>query len=274
MNQMNQVQDRNRISSTLHSLKRQNGKALVCFQTAGFPTPGMTVPFVLSLAKGGADLIEIGMPFSDPLADGPLIQHSSQVAIRQGITLDKILSYVRTIRRRSEVPLILMGYLNPILNYGIEKFFAAAAHAGVDGFILPELPFEESGRYQEVFETNRLANILLVTPTTPADRIKAIDRASSGFLYCVSRTGVTGFAGHAIHGSYIEKVKKTARKNPVLAGFGIKTPDDAHRIARHADGVIVASTLIRKIIDGESPHQLALAVRRLKEAMAPTNDRY
>jgi tryptophan synthase alpha chain len=267
MNIQTQDIDSNRISSTLLSLKQRNEKVLVCFQTAGFPTLDATVPYVLSFVKGGADLVEIGMPFSDPLADGPLIQHSSQTAIRQGITLDKILSHVRGIRQQSQVPIILMGYVNPILNYGIEKFFAAAARAGVDGFILPELPFEESGRYQALFEKNRLANILLVTPTTPADRIEAIDRASSGFLYCVSRTGVTGFSGHAIHGGYIEKVRKTVRKNPVLVGFGIKTPADAHRISRHADGVIVASTLIRKIIDGESPHRLARTVQSLKKAM-------
>ncbi len=263
--------DSNRISSTLLSLKQRNEKALVCFQTAGFPSLGATVPYVLSFIKGGADLIEIGIPFSDPLADGPLIQHSSQTAIRQGITLDKILSHVRGIRQHSQIPIILMGYLNPILNYGIEKFFAAAARTGVDGFILPELPFEESGRYQALFRKHKLANILLVTPTTPVGRIQAIDRASSGFLYCVSRTGVTGFSGQAIQGSYIEKVKKAARKNPVLTGFGIKTPDDARRIARYADGIIVASALVRKIIDGQSQHQLAYTVRKLKDAMKPTN---
>ncbi len=272
MNIHNQDKDSNRISSALQSLKQRKEKALVCFQTAGFPTPGATVPYVLSFVKGGADLIEIGMPFSDPLADGPLIQQSSQTAIRQGITLDKILSDVKAIRRHSQIPIILMGYLNPILNYGIEKFFAAASHAGADGFILPELPFEESGRYQELFKKHALANILLVTPTTPVNRIEAIDRASSGFLYCVSRTGVTGFSGQAIQGSYIEKVKKAARKNPVLTGFGIKTPADARRIARYADGVIVASTLVQKIIDGGSQHQLAYTVRKLKDAMMPIND--
>lgn len=267
MNKKKYVTDENRISDTLQSLKKRNEKALVCFHTAGFPTLDSTVPFVLNLVKGGADLIEIGMPFSDPLADGPLIQHSSQIAIRQGITLEKILADARAIRRHSEVPLILMGYLNPILNYGIEKFFSAAAGAGVDGFILPELPFEESSRYRALFKEAHLANILLVTPTTPIGRIRSIDNASTGFLYCVSRTGVTGFAGHAIQGSYIEKVKENARKNPVLTGFGIKTPADAHRIARYADGVIVASVLIRKIIDGESHRHLAQYVQRLKEAL-------
>jgi tryptophan synthase alpha chain len=257
----------NRITEKLHTLSARKEKALVCFLTAGFPTVGATVPLVLEIEKGGADIIELGMPFSDPLADGPVIQHSSQVALSQGITLDKILSYVKTIRQSSGIPLVLMGYLNPILAYGAEKFFNAAARSGVDGVILPELPFEESNRYKSILDSAGLANILLVTPTTPPERIVKIDRASSGFLYCVSSTGVTGSANKILSDSYFGIVKNNAHKNPVLVGFGIKTPENARRIAQHADGVIVGSALIKKIAQGASIIEISNWVRRMKEAL-------
>jgi tryptophan synthase alpha chain len=257
----------NRITKKLQSLSARKEKALACFLTAGFPTIDATIPFVSEIENSGADIIELGMPFSDPLAEGPVIQHSSQVALKQGITLDKVLSCVKTIRQSSEIPLVLMGYLNPILAYGAERFFKAAASAGVDGVILPELPFEESGRYKSVFESSGLANIILVTPTTPLRRIAQIDRASEGFLYCVSTTGVTGSTVHANNSMYISNVKKSARKNPVLVGFGIKTPADARRIAQYADGVIVGSALVQRIARGDSPRKIGVWVRQLKEVL-------
>jgi tryptophan synthase alpha chain len=257
----------NRVTEKLQSLSARKEKALACFLTAGFPTIGATIPLVSEIERGGADIIEIGIPFSDPLADGPVIQHSSQVALSQGITLDKILSYVKTIRQSSEIPLVLMGYLNPILAYGAKKFFKAAAKAGVDGVILPELPFEESNRYKSILDNAGLANILLVTPTTPPERIVKIDRASSGFLYCVSSTGVTGSANKILSDSYFGIVKNNAHKNPVLVGFGIKTPENARRIAQYADGVIVGSALIQQIARGETIKEIGAWVRQLKEAM-------
>lgn len=257
----------NHITKKLQSLAARKDKALVCFLTAGFPTIDATVPLVLEIEQGGADIIEIGMPFSDPLADGPVIQHSSQVALSQGITLDKILSHVKTIRKSSEIPLVLMGYLNPILAYGAEKFFNAAAKAGVDGVILPELPFEEFNRYKSILDNAGLAHILLVTPTTPPERIAMIDNASSGFLYCVSSTGVTGSASKILNGSYIRVVKKNAKTNPVLVGFGIKTPANVHRTAQRADGVIVGSALIQQIARGAAIKEIGAWVRQLKEAM-------
>jgi len=222
---------------------------------------------VLEIERGGADIIELGMPFSDPLADGPVIQQSSQVALSQGITLDNILSYVKTIRQSSEIPLVLMGYLNPILAYGAEKFFNSAARSGVDGIILPELPVEESKRYKSTFDNAGLAHILLVTPTTSPERIALIDRASNGFLYCVSSTGVTGTTSKMRGSSYINSVKTNAKKNPVLVGFGIKTPTDARRIANRVDGVIIGSALIQRIARGESLEDVGVWVRQLKKAM-------
>ena len=175
----------NRITQKLQALAARNEKALACFITAGFPTIDTTVPFVKEIEKGGADIIELGMPFSDPLAEGPIIQHSSQVALSQGTTLNIVLSQVRIIRRHSNIPIVLMGYLNPILSYGANKFFHVAAQAGVDGMVLPELTYEESGRYRALLEDAGLGNILLVTPTTPAKRIAMIDRSIQWFsLLC------------------------------------------------------------------------------------------
>jgi tryptophan synthase alpha chain len=258
---------KNRIRDRINLIQSQGGKALACFLTAGFPTIDATVPLVLEIEKGGADIIELGMPFSDPLADGPVIQQSSQIALKNGVTLDKILLYVKTIRKFSEIPLVLMGYLSPILAYGAEKFFKAAARSGVDGIILPELPLEESGRYKSILDRAGLVQILLATPTTPPERIAKIDRASNGFLYCVSTTGVTGSAARSINGDYVSSVKRAAKKNPVLVGFGIKTPADAQHMARYADGVIVGSALIQKIAQGESLNKVGTWIRQLKKAM-------
>jgi tryptophan synthase alpha chain len=160
-----------------------------------------------------------------------------------------------------------MGYLNPILSYGPKKFFSTAAKAGVDGIVLPELTYEESGRYSSILENTGLGNILLVTPTTPSKRIALIDKASSGFLYCVSTTGVTGSTGRTMNSNYISKVKRSAKKNPVLVGFGIKTPEDAQRIAQYADGIIVGTALVQKIAKGETAQQIGNFVRQLKEAI-------
>lgn len=242
----------NRIQKKLALLKERKEKALVLFLTAGYPSCDSTVSLVLQFAQAGADMIELGMPFSDPLADGPVIQASSQQAIKNGITLNRILKQVKDIRKQSDIPIILMGYLNPLLQYGEEKFFNDAMNAGVDGVILPEIPLEESDRYIAITRKYHLADILLVSPATTTDRIQQIDNVSSGFLYCVSTTGVTGRSNIGDIKGYVQRVKKAAIENPVLVGFGIQTPEDAKNIAKHADGVIIGSALLRKIKDGES----------------------
>jgi tryptophan synthase alpha chain len=257
----------NRIQETMNRCFMQKEKALACFLTAGFPTPEELFPLVGAIERGGADIIELGMPFSDPLADGPIIQHSSQIALQQGVTLEWILSQVRLIRNRSNIPIVLMGYLNPILAYGSSKFFTDAASAGVDGFILPELPLEESDRFIDLFKANNLANILLVTPTTLPSRISLIDKQSSGFLYCVSTTGVTGSSKNRMDTRYIQKVKSSAKKNPVLVGFGIRTAEDARHAVRTADGVIIGSALIEIIGKGKSLASIESFVRGIKTGM-------
>jgi tryptophan synthase alpha chain len=257
----------NRLRQTMIHCETQKEKALACFLTAGYPTPDALLSLVGAIEKGGADIIELGMPFSDPLADGPVIQLSSHVALQQGVTIDWILSQVRLIRRRSDIPIVLMGYLNPILAYGTEKFFTTAARVGADGIILPELPLEEQDRYADLIKANKLANILLVTPTTPSARISLIDKRSSGFLYCVSSAGVTGSRKSRINTSYIKKVKSSAKKNPVLVGFGISSAEDARRAVQNADGVIVGSALIEFIGKGKSLAAVESFVRGIKTGM-------
>jgi tryptophan synthase alpha chain len=259
--------NQNRITKELGRLAAKREKALALFITAGFPDLSSTVEFVPRLAEAGADLIEIGMPFSDPLADGPVIQMSSAIALKNGVTIATILNDVRAVRGSCDIPLVMMGYVNPILSYGVDRFFRDAAQAGVDGVILPELPLEESGRFAGQMKTNKLAQILLVTPTTPAERIRKIDAASEGFLYCVARTGVTGTGGKSAAGDYVARVKSNAPKNPVMVGFGISTPDDARRAAEHADGVIVGSALIRILQKTGSQDDLCRLVESLKAGL-------
>jgi tryptophan synthase alpha chain len=263
----NRKQEDNRLSTKLTELKERNEKALVLFLTAGYPQLDSTVPLVLELVKAGADIIELGMSFSDPLADGPVIQASSQQAIKNGITLDIIFNQVKEIRKHSDIPLVLMGYLNPILHYGEERFYSDAKEAGVDGIILPEVPLEESGRFLLLNRKYNFADILFVSPATPDERIKNIDKSVSGFLYCVSTTGVTGKADIGNIGSYIDRVKKNAKNNPVLVGFGIKTPTDARYISQHADGVIIGSAFIQKIAQEEPVNSICAWVKSIKDSI-------
>lgn len=257
----------NRIEEKLKAIAERGEKALALFLTAGFPKTDSTVDLVLTLEQAGADIIELGVPFSDPLADGPIIQASSAVALKNGVTLPKIFGYVRAIRRNSDVPLVLMGYMNPMLAYGTERFLETAAETGVDGIIVPDLPFEEADSLRNMSVALGLANIFLVTPESSAERIAAIDSASSGFLYCVSTRGVTGSGTHRPMNDYLRNVKRHARKNPVLVGFGISRPDDAKRYARRVDGVIVGSSLVKTIGEGKSKTALAKLVRKFKDAL-------
>ncbi len=257
----------NRLEETITVLRGRREKALALFLTAGFPKLSSTVSLVLELEKAGADIIELGMPFSDPLADGPVIQHSSGVALKNGMTLARILSDVKAIRKHSTIPIVLMGYLNPIMQFGMDKFFARAAWAGVDGVILPEIPLEESSRVKAVLAKNKLAQIMLVTPTSSAGRIRMIDAASGGFLYCVSMTGVTGIKRKEAGTAYIKRVKRNAKRNPVLVGFGISSPKEARTFSRHSDGVIVGSALLKRIDGNESIEKSMEWVKQIKESL-------
>ena len=242
-----------KLQERLRSNTTKGRRSLAMFLTAGYPTLDATAELVCALEDGGADIVEIGVPFSDPLADGPVIQKASGTAIANGVTLPWILQLVARIRQRSDVPLVLMGYLNPIMRYGVDRFFVDAAAAGVDGLILPELPLEEWSSYAPAVTSAGLAGILLATPTTPPARVRAIDAASSGFVYCVSTTGVTG---GAVAGSALDNVRAVrahVTRNPMLVGFGISRPEDAVTFARDSDGVIVGSALLRQLESDPSP---------------------
>lgn len=232
--------------------EKKTGKVLNIFLTAGFPHLEDTVSLVKGFEEAGADLIELGMPFSDPLADGPTIQKSSELAIENGATIGWILETVKEIRTLSNIPLVLMGYLNPVLKYGLSRFVEEANQAGVDGLIIPDVPLEESERILELLKGTNISFIHLVSPTTSDERMRRIDDISSGFVYCVSVTGVTGSRdGESVAksvDSYIDRVKTNITKNPVLVGFGIKNREDAVVISKKTDGFIVGSAVIELIM--------------------------
>lgn len=230
-------------------LDRNNHKFLSMFITAGYPTVDTTVALVTAMAEAGADLVELGIPFSDPIADGPTIQYSSEIALQNGVTVGTTLAISKEIRRQSGIPLILMGYANPVYAYGMERFLSDCKDAGVDGTIIADLPVEESEEYRTVAARNNIATVFLATPTTPPKRLFQLDAASTGFLYFVAVTGVTG--SEQTRSAEMETLLKQARthirKNPMLVGFGIATSEDAKRAAGLSDGVIVGSALIRTI---------------------------
>ncbi|MBI1802854.1 MAG: tryptophan synthase subunit alpha [Ignavibacteria bacterium] len=262
----------NRLSKRLESLRRDNRKALSLFVTAGFPSADSTVPLVIQLADAGADLIELGIPFSDPIADGPTIQNSSEVALRNGMSLPKTLEIAREIRKQSDVPLVLMGYANPIYAYGLMKFLGSCKETGIDGTIIPDMPLEESEEYRTMAQQCDIATIFLAAPTTPPERLVQLDQASSGFLYCVSITGVTGErqALAAQAESFLRRARASVKKNPLLVGFGISTPEDARRVAALSDGIIVGSALVKILQNANAHHAIDHAVeyaRSLREAL-------
>jgi tryptophan synthase alpha chain len=226
-------------------------KVMSLFVTAGYPTIEDSADLILGFVRSGADLIELGMPFSDPLADGPTIQESSNVAIANGTNIHIIFDIVREVRRHSEVPIILMGYINPIIKYGIETFCTDSAEAGVDGFIIPDLPADEHDMVSRYSDGLGISMIHLVAPNTSDERMRLVDSLSNGFVYCVSVTGVTGARdGKQVSDSvnmFIDRVKSNVTRNPVLVGFGIKSKEDADKISAKVDGFIVGSALIQAI---------------------------
>lgn len=252
------------IADTIQSINSKNRKALSVFLTAGFPRKENFVELARSVYDRGADLLEIGIPFSDPLADGPVIQHSSQVALANGINLRTVLQMAEAIKMLAAKPLILMGYSNPIIHYGFERFAADAANAGVDGLIIPDVPLEE---YDDFFGQagNGIDRILLTTPTSPKERIVEIDRRSSGFVYCVSVTGTTGERNNFDERTLtnLQRTYHTLQKNKMLIGFGISSPQDVKRFAPFCDGMIVGSAVIKRLMNSrEDALQLIGALRK------------
>lgn len=228
--------------------KKQH-EVLNVYCTAGFPMLDSTLPVMTALQTYGADLIELGMPYSDPLADGPVIQESSARSIENGMTIDRLFEQLKDMRLSITVPVILMGYMNPVLQYGFEKFCMKAASVGIDGLILPDLPMHEyETEYGQTIRTNNLDLIFLVTPETKDDRLKQIDALSTGFLYAVSSSSTTG-SNTDINDqqAYFQKLQSMHLKNPILVGFGIKDRDTFQAACKHTNGAIIGSAYIKAI---------------------------
>lgn len=229
--------------------KQKNDRVLNVYCTAGYPTLESTLPVMKALQQSGADLIELGMPYSDPLADGPIIQASSAKALQNGMTITKLFEQLKDFRKDISVPVVLMGYLNPLLQYGFEKFCSKAAEVGIDGLIIPDIPmFEYENEYAAVIKKHGLDFIFLVTPETSEERIKKLDELSSGFLYAVSSSSITGSdKDFSSVERYLQRLKEMKLKNPILVGFGIKDKATFDTASRYANGAIIGSAYIKAI---------------------------
>jgi tryptophan synthase alpha chain len=259
-----------KIKNRIETINKTGRKALSIFLTSGFPTLDDFVDNTKYIIEAGADIIEVGMPFSDPLADGGVIQQSSQIALQNGITQKQTFNFVEQIRRNNDTPLILMGYANTLLQYGREQFEQDAVNAGADGLIIPDVPLEEFEDFFAPF-SNKLDKILLTTPTSSSERIKGIDSKSTGFLYSVSVSGTTGVR-NGFDDSVVSNLEKTyslVEQNKMLIGFGISKPEDIKQLSPFADGFIVGSAVIKSQINSDKSETIKL-ISSLKEACRKT----
>ncbi len=237
--------------------KKQNERILNVYCTAGFPQLNSTLQVMESLQASGTHIIELGMPYSDPLADGEVIQSSGNIAIANGMTIDVLFDQLAKMRDRIHIPVVLMGYMNPIIQYGFESFCKKAKEVGVDGLILPDLPlFEFEHFYGKIINEYGLDFIFLVTPETPEDRVRKLDALSTGFLYAVSSSATTGkdkdFSKVAL---YLQKLHNMQLKNPVLVGFGIKDKDTFNAVCAYSNGAIIGSAYINALAKGADIHE-------------------
>ncbi len=246
-----------RIDKTFAALKAKRETALIPFLTAGDPDLAATAQLIRTLAENGADLIELGVPFSDPMADGPTIQAASERALAGGTTVARVLQLVAEVRRDCQVPLVLMGYYNPVFRYGAERFAKDAAAAGVDGLLLVDLPPEEAGEISAALKTAGIAMITLLAPTTPLERMRKLAMAAEGYIYYVSMTGVTGTQKitPAEIRTTVEAIQQMTEV-PVGVGFGITTAEDARAVGAFADGVVVGSALVKIIAENAGSDEL------------------
>jgi tryptophan synthase alpha chain len=246
----------------------KNGKAFIGFVTGGDPSLEKTEEFVLAMAEAGADLVEIGVPFSDPIAEGPVIQEANLRALTVGTTLQKLFALVENLRRRTQIPLVFLTYLNPVFRMGYEPFFRRAASAGLDGVIIPDLPFEEQGELRDTARASGVDLISLIAPTSE-ERIRDIATQARGFVYLVSSLGVTGVRSEITTdlASMTTQIRAVTR-TPVAVGFGIHTPEQAAQVARAADGVIVGSAIVRLVAEhgADAAPRIAEYVRTMKAA--------
>lgn len=262
------VQAGTRISGLFERCKAENRKAFIAYITAGDPMPEVTASLVLALERGGAALIELGVPFSDPIADGPVIQRASDRALHAGMTTRKVLEIVREVRRKSEIPILLFSYLNPLLRYGFDALAKDSVQAGVDGVLMTDLCVEEAEDAVRRVRAQGLDTVFLAAPTSTEARLRKVSQQSSGFIYLVSRTGITGEQS-SLSGSAIPLIQNMRRLTalPLAVGFGISTPDQVKEVGAVADGVVVGSAIVRFIeqhsTDADLPKKLEEFVRIL-----------
>lgn len=267
-----------RIKKTFENVKSSGRKALVTFTMAGDPTIENSLAVLKSLPEAGADLIEIGMPFTDPAADGLTIQHAGQRALKAGATMKATLRIVRDFRvDNNHTPIILMGYANPLYSYGLENFAKDAKEAGVDGLIIVDLPPEEDRELRKFTDAQNIDMIRLITPTTDEDRLSVVLDGASGFLYYVSITGVTGTAKANLETlkPHIDMIKSKSNL-PVVIGFGIKTPSDAQEMSVFGDGVVVGSSIVDKVkdigVNGDKLDEVTSLVKSLSDVLGARPD--
>lgn len=241
----------NRIDKRFKELKARKKKAFIPYVMAGDPSLNETKKVVMMLEECGADIIELGVPFTDPLADGPVIQRAADRAQKKGVTLKKVIALVKELRRKTDIPIILMTYYNPVFKYSDERFFSDAKKAGVDGVIIPDLPPDEADGLIKFARKSDIATIFLLAPTSTEERIKKVAGSSTGFIYYVSMTGITG--SKLVLDSSIRRSIKNIHKitdKPVAVGFGVSNPAEAKVVAGIADGVIVGSAIVKKVQEG------------------------
>ena len=252
-----------RITKAFKELKKTGRKALIPYIMAGDPSLEATRGFIMDLEKSGADIIELGVPFSDPLADGPTIQRAAERSLESGTTLKKVIALVKEVRQHSEIPLILMTYYNPVFKFGIESFIKQAVSAGVDGVIIPDLIPDEADDFTRAAKRHKLDTIFLLAPTSTRERINKVVKASTGFIYFVSITGITGSklsVGKSMTGT-LNSIKR-ATKKPVAVGFGISNPQEASTVAKLADGVIIGSAIVKLTARGKSIKTFVKNIRK------------
>ncbi|OGS44742.1 MAG: tryptophan synthase subunit alpha [Elusimicrobia bacterium RIFOXYD2_FULL_34_15] len=237
----------NNLEKTLYKLKKEKKKAISIFLTAGYPNVNTTEKLIIEIEKY-SDIIELGIPFSDPIADGPTIQYSSQKALENNVNLEKCFSIVKNIRKKTKIPVILMGYLNPIYNYGLNAFFSKSHKTGVDGIIIPDLPFEESSLIRKLAKKYNIAYIPLVALTSGLKRAEKISKISTGFIYVTAVTGITG-ARAELSDELIPFLKKLKNKTskPLFVGFGISKPEHIEKLKKYCEGFIIGSAIISLI---------------------------
>ncbi|CAD7779138.1 MAG: Tryptophan synthase alpha chain [Candidatus Methanoperedenaceae archaeon GB37] len=251
------------ISQVFKTLKKQNRRALIPYITAGDPDLDITAKLILTISQNGGDILELGVPFSDPLADGPTIQAASQRALKSGTTLKGILEMVREIRKKIDIPLVLMSYYNPLRQYGLEALARDASKAGINGFIVPDLTPEEATDWLKVCKEHSLDTIFLIAPTTSLNRARKIAQMSRGFIYYVSVTGVTG-ARESLPQDIIENLKQLRKitNKPIAVGFGISSPNHVRMLVPYTDGIVVGSAIVKLIGETKELSQICAKVAK------------